>query len=152
MPWGTGPRPLLTASCRAPRPAKDSAKAPPPLKNPENYVGHSYRNEKGNTECVEFPKQVAGAASPAKEKWVPGDYISPENPPPEGTWVATFNENGDYDGHVGAFSHFDKDGNLYLYDQFNSKGKVTLQVYHHKPAGWGGHVSNNPANYRILEW
>jgi hypothetical protein len=138
--WGCGP-------------ATDqhTAKVPPPLKNPEKYVGHSYLDGNGYTECAIFPQKVAGA--PNHKDWVPGDYISPENPPPVGTWVATFGgKNEGYEGHVGAFSHFDKDGNLYLYDQFDSKQKVTLTVYHHKPAGWVGHISNNPANYRILKW
>jgi hypothetical protein len=88
-----------------------AAKVPPPLRNPEKYVSHSYPDEDGNTECAISPRKIAGA--PNHKYWTPGDYISPENPPPVGTWVATFNEKGEFKGHVGTFSHFDKDGNLY---------------------------------------
>ncbi|HEU5048382.1 MAG TPA: BPSL0067 family protein [Rickettsiales bacterium] len=120
------------------------------LDNPAQYVHQSFPNAKGNTECVAFAQQVGGA--PLTSEWVAGDYISPDNPPPKGTWVATFNRDGNYQGHVGAFSRFDNKGNLYLYDQFNKKGKVTEQFYRHKPKDWKGHISNNPTQYRIVKW
>lgn len=119
------------------------------LEKPEDHIGKSYPNAKGNTECVTFAQKVGGA--PLTREWEAGDFISPENPPPKGTWVATF-VNDKYYGHVGAFNGYDKAGNLNLIDQHNKKKKVSNSVYHVKDPEYRGHISNNPKAYRILKW
>ncbi|MGB8602011.1 MAG: BPSL0067 family protein [Rhizomicrobium sp.] len=119
------------------------------LKNPMSHDGISYRNAKGNTECVTFAQQ-AGGAGPTKD-WKPGEAISPSNPPLQGTWVATFVD-GHYYGHVGAFMGYEPDGTLILLDQFNKKGQVSIQRYSPKPQPFSGRISNNPSKYRVVLW
>jgi|GEM_PF-7033455 hypothetical protein len=119
------------------------------LSNPLSHINKSYKNAKGNTECVAFAQQ-AGGARPTKD-WKPGDAISPSNPPPVGTWVATFVD-GHFYGHVGVFMGYKPDGTLVLLDQFNSKGKVGLQEYHHKPTTFSGRISRDPSKYRVVLW
>lgn len=113
----------------------DARKQKHTLKNPSDYIGQVYRNNKGHSECVEFAKQVGGAG-PTKE-WRQGDSISPEKPPPIGTWVATF-VNGKYYGHVGTFAGYEGNGTLVLIDQYNSSGGVKRTEYHKKPANFSG--------------
>jgi len=116
------------------------------LKSPKKYIHNSYPNAKGKTECVAFAQQVGHA--PLTSQWVAGDLISPENPPPIGTWVATFVD-GSYKGHVGVFNGYGSDGTLYLIDQFNSKGEVTNQQYY---PGHHDYISNDITQYRVLKW
>lgn len=120
------------------------------LQNPETYIGSTaYANNKGNHECVAFA-QMAGNA-PLTSQWKPGAHIEPGMRIARGTWVATFVD-GKFHGHVGAFDSMDKDGNLTLIDQFNSRGSVDRTTYHVKKQPYTGNISNDPSKYFIVIW
>jgi hypothetical protein len=119
------------------------------LNNPRSHIGKSYKNAKGNTECVAFAQQVGGAG--LTKYWKPGEAISPSNPPPVGTWVATFVDDHYY-GHVGVFMGYEPNGTLLLLDQFTGKTKVSIQPYSPKPQPFYGRISNDPSEYRVVLW
>jgi len=120
------------------------------LKNPETYIGNdSYQNAEGNHECVVFAQKAGGA--PLTSHWKPGAHVEPTTIISRGTWVATF-VNNRYQGHVGAFDTIDKDGNLTLMDQFNSRGSVNRTTYHVKKQPYKGKISNDPSKYYVVLW
>lgn len=119
------------------------------LNSPMLHNGKSYRNSKGNTECVTFAQQAGGAS--LTKNWKQGPSISPAKPPAVGTWVATF-VNGHYYGHVGVLMGYDPDGTLLLLDQYNKKGKVSITRIHHKSQSFHGRISNDPSKYHIVLW
>jgi hypothetical protein len=120
------------------------------LSDPETYIGDStYANAKGNHECVVFAQKAGGA--PLTGKWRQGAHVEPGISFPRGTWVATF-VGGAYQGHIGAFESIDKDGNLTLIDQFNSRGSVDRTTYHAKKQPYTGKISNDPSKYYVVLW
>jgi hypothetical protein len=120
------------------------------LKDPETHIGNAtYANAKGNHECVVFAQEAGGA--PLTGKWKQGAHVEPGATILRGTWVATFAE-GKYQGHIGAFDSMDKDGNLSLIDQFNSRGSVDRTTYHLKKQPYKGKISNDPSKYYVVLW
>lgn len=120
------------------------------LKEPETYIGSTdYTNAKGNHECAVFTQMAGGA--PQTSKWRPGAHVESRTVIARGTWVATFVD-GVYQGHVGAFDSIDKEGNLTLVDQFNSRGSVDKTTYHVKKQPYKGRISNDPSKYYVVLW
>lgn len=120
------------------------------LKDPETHIGNTtYENDMGNHECVVFAQKAGGA--PLTRKWRQGIHVEPGAPIARGTWVATFVD-GKYHGHVGAFDSIDKQGNLTLIDQFNSRGSVGRTTYHVKKQPYNGRISNDPSKYYVVQW
>jgi RHS repeat-associated protein len=118
------------------------------LVDPEKYVGKSYRNKEGVTECVEFAKQAAGAGY--TQTWRFGE--KPTKDTPRGTWIATPGSDGKFYGHVGAFLSIDKKGNITMLDQYKNKQKISPQIYYNKPDSSKTRISNDASNYRIVIW
>ena len=87
-----------------------------------------YKNAKGNTECVIFVQQAAGA--PPTSLWKKGINVGEtlNGKIPRGTAIATFDENGKYptDGlgqHAAIYLSHDKNA-IQVLDQWRSQGEV----------------------------
>ncbi len=94
----------------------------------EVFEAGKYVNSKGNTECVEFVRQAAGA--PATPAWRQGVHVSEAKSGtiPRGTVIATFDSAGKYptDGlgrHAAIYLEHSADRILVL-DQWKAQGKV----------------------------
>lgn len=88
--------------------------------------------------------------APRTKYWTAGD--APNKDTPVGTWVATFDSNGNFKGHVGSFESMDNRGNVKLIDQFNNRGYVDEQTYRNKGGAPNIYISNDASNYRIMLW
>lgn len=114
---------------------------------PKKYV-----NSKGNTECVEFVRQVTRA--PHTTLWKPGVRVKDTTLGSirKGTAIATFDDNGKYptDGqgkHAAIFLGKNAAG-IQVLDQWNSQGKVlprTIRFNH------TGKRSNNGDTFYVIE-
>lgn len=114
---------------------------------PKKYV-----NSKGNTECVEFVRQVTGA--PHTMLWKRGMGVKDARigSIPRGTAIATFDDSGKYpvDGqgkHAAIFLGKSAEG-IQVLDQWNAQGQVlprTIRFYHL------GKRSNNGDTFYVIE-
>mgnify|MGYP003682989469 CR=1 FL=1 len=81
-------------------------------------------------QCVGFAK-IASNISDTKfghpTYWTKGEQVLPDNLPPQGTVIATFFDNGTFEGHVGIFVS-GNDDRIYMIDQ-NYKGSGDIR-YH----------------------
>lgn len=98
-----------------------------------------FKNAKGNTECVEFVRQAAGA--PPTIAWKRGALIMGSAPGTisRGTVIATFDDKGRYptDGqgkHAAIYLSHDLTG-IRVLDQWNKQGEVLERIiYFNKPS------------------
>ena len=113
---------------------------------------NKYVNAKGNTECVEFVRQVTGA--PKSELWKRGISVKDAKLGEilRGTAIATFDDNGKYpvDGqgkHAAIFLSKSPAG-IQVLDQWDSQGEVlprTIKFSH------PGKRSNNGDTFYVVE-
>lgn len=112
-----------------------------------------YVNAKGNTECVVFVQQAAGA--PVTTKWARGIQVKAASSTkiPRGTAIATFDSKGRYPTdsfgmHAAIYLSHDKDRILVL-DQWNSQGEVKQRpIWFNRPKS---PRSNNGDTFYIIE-
>jgi len=98
------------------------------------YGKGKYANARGNTECVEFVRQAAGA--PQTASWRSGEHVLSAQPGAiaRGTAIATFDEHGRYpsDGrgrHAAIYLGHDANG-IRVLDQWNAQGEVKPRTIH----------------------
>ncbi len=120
----------------------------------DTYVGKAYRNEKGNTECVEFVKQTL--AAPPTALWKEGDKVQKgDKSILTGTAIATF-VGGTYPqtGTSGkhAAIYIDQDGSgIIVLDQWRTQGSVQRRTIRWDPSD-PKNLSNNGKAFSIIEW
>lgn len=121
--------------------------------NEKNILGpKKYVNQKGQTECVEFVRQVTNA--PATELWARG--INVKNAPLDqihrGMAIATFDENGKYptdaNGKHAAIYIGQTTVGIQVFDQWNSQGEVLLRTIRFNNPG---KRSNNADTFYVIE-
>jgi hypothetical protein len=135
------------------------------LPKPEDHVGESYENAKGNTECVEFAKAVIhGLPTPAKDRWKSGlPLVGNESSLIIGTLIATFDANGNYPSqstgnHAAFFVRKDHDM-LVVVDQYKGSGGVKVSRYRYLDdksrsalvASAKYSMTKDPATYAVVE-
>ena len=111
-----------------------------------------YTNERGNTECVEFVRQVTLA--PGTTLWKQGASIKTAaiGTISRGTAIATFDDNGKYpvDGkgkHAAIYLSHTQAG-VQVLDQWNGQGEVLpRQIRFNNP----GKRSNNGDTFYVVE-
>lgn len=127
----------------------------PPLTLEGTYKGKSYKNDAGNTECVEFIKQTLGA--PATPHWREGTKITKGNVAVlPGTAIATF-VNGKYPqtGSTGkhAAVYLGQDGSgIQVLDQWASQGMVLPRTIRWPAANAHPSASNDGSAFSEIEW
>lgn len=137
-------------------PGGGQAKQPHNLGDRE-VIGKSFRNAKGNTECVELIKQALGA--PPSSQWQEGarvEKLAPGQPDPipPGTPIATF-ENGKYPQqgdtgmHAGIYMGQDEKG-IQVLDQWRGQKAVAPRTIYWAPKRPGR--SNDGNAYSVIEW
>ena len=135
------------------------------LSKPEEFVGQSYENDSGNTECVEFAKAVIpNLPAPARDRWKAGlPVVGNQTTLLTGTLIATFDENGKYPSkssgnHAAFFLRKDHDM-LVVVDQYKGSGGVKISRYRYlsdqaradlKKAGKYS-MTRDPATYSVVE-
>lgn len=97
----------------------------------QSFVGRSFKNSKGRTECVTYAQQAGGVGHTSG--WTPGSSASAGSLKP-GDWVATFGSGGKYtntygESHVARFESYiyDRNGNIIgmnVTHQYNRSGEV----------------------------
>jgi hypothetical protein len=111
-------------------------------------------NEKGNTECVEFVRQVTDA--PGTPKWVRGRLVKglKAGELARGTAIATFDDNGKYPTdslgrHAAIYLSHDNEG-ITVLDQWNAQGEVLRRVIRFNRTE-GTRRSNNGDVFYVIE-
>lgn len=120
----------------------------------EVFPEGKYANSKGNTECVEFIRQAAGA--PPTATWRKGMKVSDAKPGTirRGTAIATFDSSGNYptDGlgrHAAIYLEHTAEYIVVL-DQWRAKGKVSQRAIRFKrPKGTSR--SDDADTYYVIE-
>ena len=113
-----------------------------------------YKNAKGNTECVEFVRQVTGA--PETALWTKGKKVSEATAGeiPEGTAIATFDDEGRYPTdaagrHAAVYLSHDATG-IRVLDQWNNQGEVKERtIRFNRPKGT--RRSNDADTFYVVE-
>jgi hypothetical protein len=115
---------------------------------------NKFVNAKGNTECVEFVRQVTDA--PGSPKWVRGKLVKgiKAGELARGTAIATFDENGKYPTDSGGrhaaiyLSH--SNVGIEVLDQWNAQGEVLKRtIRFNKPEGTSR--SNDGDTFYVIE-
>jgi hypothetical protein len=118
------------------------------------FAGKAYKNEKGDTECVEFIRQTLNA--PPTRLWKEGEKVTQgDKSVLTGTAIATF-VNGEYaqTGRSGkhAAIYLDQDGSgIIVLDQWVSQGSVQKRTIRWRPSDTSN-LSNNGAAFSVIEW
>jgi len=117
------------------------------------YGKGKYVNAKGNTECVVFVQQAAGA--PPTASWRRGQRVEDALPGaiPRGTVIATFDGDHyptDSNGrHAAIYLSHDKTG-IQVLDQWNAQGEVKKRtIRFNRPKGTSR--SNNGDTFYVVE-
>jgi hypothetical protein len=113
-----------------------------------------FANAKGNTECVVFVQQAAGA--PPTSMWSRGLRVKDAKDAeiPKGTAIATFDDNGKYptDGagkHAAIYLSHSSTA-IRVLDQWKSQGEVKERsIWFDKPAGTSR--SNDANTFWVIE-
>jgi uncharacterized Zn-binding protein involved in type VI secretion len=133
----------------AARPAYSLHVAEKDALGPSKYV-----NASGNTECVEFVRQAAGAAQTTK--WKQGARVADLKPGdiPRGAAIATFDANGHYPTdtkgkHAAIYLSHDEKG-VRVLDQWRAQGEVRERVIRFKQPK-GTSRSNDGDAFYIIE-
>lgn len=112
-----------------------------------------FANAKGNTECVEFVRQAAGA--PHTSGWKPGQKILDAAPGTiqRGTALATFDDAGKYpaDGvgkHAAIYLMHDAVG-IRVLDQWSKQGEVKERTIYFNRSG--SSRSNDGKSFYVIE-
>ncbi len=125
------------------------------LNTTQNLEGNAtFKNEKGNHECVEFVQQAAGATKTTT--WTKGINVmeSKIGDIAKGTVIATFDSNGKYPTEFGKrhaavyLSH--SDNGIKVYDQWNGQGMVKERTIHSDLKLLRKYV-NRAENYFVVE-
>jgi hypothetical protein len=126
------------------------------IKVPEKevYGKKKYVNASGNTECVEFVRQVTGA--PQTALWKAGKIVANTKPGdiPRGTAIATFDGAESYPtdnlGKHAAIYLSHSGAGIRVLDQWNSQGEVKERtIGFNKPKGTPR--QNDAATFRVIE-
>ena len=118
------------------------------------YAGSAYKNDAGNTECVEFIKATLDA--PPTNLWREGVKIEKgKKSVLAGTAIATF-INGKYPqtGSSGkhAAIYLDQDGSgIIVLDQWRAQGSVQKRTIRWNPTDPSS-LSNNGNAFSVIEW
>lgn len=113
-----------------------------------------YKNAKGNTECVDFVQQAAGAPpTPLWKKGVKvGDVLN--GTIPRGTAIATFDDNGKYPTdnlgqHAAIYLSHDQNA-IQVLDQWRTQGEVKQRAirFNNKTAS---SRSNRAESFYVIE-
>jgi hypothetical protein len=119
----------------------------------DTYAGLAYKNDKGNTECVEFIKQTFDG--PPTSLWREGDKVEKGNKSVlTGTAIATFIK-GKYPqtGSSGkhAAIYLDQDGTgIIVLDQWRTQGSVAKRTISWNPRD--SNLSNDGNAFSVIEW
>jgi hypothetical protein len=123
------------------------------LLNPESYIGNdTFKNAKGNHECVEFIHQTLNA--PATGVWKEGKKVQGDLTIAKGTAIATF-VNGKYPQagtsgkHAAIYLSQDVIG-IWVVDQWNKQGKVEKRQL--RFATSSSSLSNDGKAFSVIEW
>lgn len=118
------------------------------------YGKKKFANAKGNTECVEFIRQVTDA--PETPKWVRGRSVKSfkTGDLARGTAIATFDEKGKYPtdalGKHGAIYLSHNNEGIDVLDQWNSQGEVLNRtIRFNRPEGTKR--SNDGDTFYVIE-
>lgn len=120
----------------------------------DTYAGNTYKNDKGNAECVEFIRQTLGA--PPTSLWREGDKIEKgKKDVLPGTAIATFANNkypqtGDSGKHAAIYLDQDGTGVIVL-DQWRAQGSVQKRTIRWNPSD-PKNLSNNGNAFSVIEW
>jgi hypothetical protein len=123
------------------------------LEKPDDHVGKAYKNDKGNTECVEFIKQTLKA--PATSHWKEGTKVTKgDTTIVRGTAIATFvdgvyPQTGSTGKHAAIYLGQDAMGIIVL-DQWRSQGEVRKRTIKWVPTSKG--LSNDGTAFSVIEW
>jgi len=114
----------------------------------------SFKNDKGNHECVVFVQQATGATNTTS--WKKGIKVMDAaiGSIPKGTAIATFDSAGKYPlesgkRHAAIYLSHGKDG-IKVYDQWNSQGMVKARTIHSDLKLMRSYV-NRAENYFVIE-
>jgi hypothetical protein len=126
------------------------------LADPETYTGRSFKNAKGNAECVEFIIKTLNG--PSTDYWRPGlkvQQLAPGAPDPiaKGTAIATFVD-GKYPAnstgqHAAIYLGQDSQG-IQVLDQWRDRPRVMPRTIY-----WANHgpkLSNQGNAFSVVEW
>ena len=120
----------------------------------DTYAGAAYKNDKGNTECVEFIKQALDA--PPTALWKEGDKITlGKKSVLTGTAIATFvkgayPQTGSSGKHAAIY--LDQDGTgIIVFDQWRTQGSVQKRTIRWNPSD-PSNLSNNGSAFSVVEW
>jgi len=120
----------------------------------ESFAGKAYENDKGNTECVEFIRQVL--AAPPTGLWREGNKVTQgDRSILPGTAIATFvggryPQTGSSGKHAAIY--LDQDGSgIIVLDQWRTQGSVKKRTIRWKPAD-PSNLSNNGNAFSVIEW
>ena len=120
----------------------------------DTYVGAAYKNDKGNTECVEFIKQTLDA--PPTNLWREGDKVEKgKKNVLTGTAIATFidkkyPQTGSSGKHAAIY--LDQDGSgIIVLDQWRTQGSVQKRTIRWSPTD-PSNLSNNGNAFSVIEW
>lgn len=122
------------------------------LDKAESYVGKAYKNAKGNTECVEFVRQVL--TIPPTSLWVEGVKIHKGTTGiAKGTAIATF-INGAYPqtgttGKHAAIYLGQNDAGIIVLDQWRAQGQVKKRTIRFESSGPS--ISNRGDAFSVIE-
>jgi hypothetical protein len=111
-----------------------------------------YVNVRGNTECVEFVRQVTGA--PHTTSWSRGQRVKGAaiGSIQRGTAIATFDDNGNYptdgQGRHAAIFLGKNDSGIQVLDQWNAQGRVLPRTIRFNRAG---SRSDNGDTFYVIE-
>lgn len=100
-------------------------------------------------QCVGFAKfasTISATRTGDARYWTQGERVTKNNLPPQGTVIATFDEDGEYVGHIGIFVS-GNDDRIYMLDQ-NAEGEGTIS-YH--AITFDGSGKNDADNYYVVE-
>jgi hypothetical protein len=120
----------------------------------EVFEPGKYANSKGNTECVEFVRQAAGA--PQTAAWRKGVHVfeAKSGTIPRGTVIATFDSGGNYpsDGlgqHAAIYLEHSAE-RIVVLDQWKAQGRVLQRSIRFKrPKGTSR--SNDADTFYVVE-
>lgn len=114
----------------------------------------TFKNEKGNHECVVFIQKATGATNTAS--WKKGINVMDAKlgSIPAGTAIATFDSTGKYPveagkRHAAVYLSHSKDG-IRVYDQWNGQGMVKARTIHSDLKLMRSYV-NRAENYFVIE-
>ena len=122
------------------------------LKNPETYVGKAYKNNRGNTECVEFIRQTLGVSNTAV--WVEGKKVTKgDHSIAKGTAIATFvkgkyPQEGSTGKHAAIYLDQSEIG-IKVLDQWRAQGKVLQRTIKFEPTS--SSLSNDGKAFSVIE-